>query len=144
VARQEADIESSSSPDAAGPGPASGAPAPPSLARRFAALVVDWALCLLVGGVIGNPSKDGWPPVVVLIAEYAFFIGLFAQTPGMWLAKIRCVSYGDGGRIGVIRAMLRGVLLCLVIPALVMDGRRRGLHDRAVGSVIVTAPPARS
>ncbi|MEV1289284.1 RDD family protein [Micromonospora sp. NPDC049679] len=133
-----------SSPAGAPPEPANGAAPPPSLARRFAALLVDWALCVLFSGLIGNPSADGWPPVVVLIAEYAFFIGLFAQTPGMWVAKIRCVSYGDGSRIGVIRAMLRGVLLCLVIPALLMDGRRRGLHDRVVGSVIVPASSARS
>jgi uncharacterized RDD family membrane protein YckC len=115
---------------------------PPSLSRRFGALVVDWVLCLLVSNFFGDPVRDGWPPVVVLIAEYGFFIGLFAQTPGMWLTRLRCVSYADGGRIGVIRALVRGVLLCLVVPPLIMDGLRRGLHDRAVGSIVVPATPS--
>lgn len=120
-----------------------GAFQPPSLARRFGALVVDWVLCLLVSNFFGNPLRDGWPPVLMLIVEYAFFIGLFAQTPGMALVRLRCVSYADGGRIGVLRALLRGVLLCLLVPPLVMDGNRRGLHDRLAGSVVVAAAPAR-
>jgi uncharacterized RDD family membrane protein YckC len=123
-----------------GPSAAGGAFEPPSLVRRFGALIVDWVLCLLVSNFIGDPLRDGWPPVVVLIAEYGVFIGLFAQTPGMWLTRLRCVSYADGGRIGVIRALARGMLLCLVVPPLLMDSQRRGLHDRAVGSVVVSTP----
>ena len=76
----------------------------------------------------------------MLVVEYAFFIGLFAQTPGMWIASLRCVSVTTGGRIGILRAALRGVLLALVIPALVMGPDRRGWHDRAAGSVMVFAP----
>jgi hypothetical protein len=111
----------------------------PSVARRFGALLLDWMLCLLVSNFFGDPLRDGWPPVVVLIAEYAIFLGLFTQTPGMYLTKIRCVSFADGGVLGVPRAFLRGVLLCLVVPALIMDRYGRGLHDRAAGSVIVPA-----
>jgi uncharacterized RDD family membrane protein YckC len=114
---------------------------PPSLARRFGALIIDWVLCLLVANFFGDPVRGGWPPVLVLIAEYGFFVGLFAQTPGMYFTRLRCVSYADGGRIGVIRGLLRGVLICLVLPVLIMDDRRRGLHDRAVGSVVVSVAP---
>lgn len=125
---------------------------PPSLARRFAALLLDWILCLLVANLYGDPFRDGWSPILALILEYGLFIGFFAQTPGMRLARIACVAFADGGRIGVIRALLRGTLLCLVVPTLIMDDRRRGLHDRAAGSIVVhmpspparpTAPPAR-
>jgi uncharacterized RDD family membrane protein YckC len=119
---------------------------PPSLGRRFGALLVDWLLCLLVSNFFGDPVRDGWPPVAVLVAEYGFFLGLFAQTPGMYLTRIRCVSWVDGGRIGLIRALIRGLMLALVIPTLIMDDKRRGLHDRVAGSVIVpaatTPPPA--
>ncbi|MFY1651289.1 RDD family protein [Solwaraspora sp. WMMB762] len=121
-------------------GPAGPGDEVPSLLRRTGALVIDWLLCVLISSLFADPARSGWPPVVVLIAEYGFFLGLFAQTPGMWLARIRCVSDADGGRIGVPRALLRGLLLALVIPPLVMDGRRRGLHDRAAGSVVVAAP----
>lgn len=116
---------------------------PASLGRRFGALVVDWVLCLLFANIFADPVRDGWSPVVVLIGVYGFFVGLFGQTPGMRLTGIRCVSYADSGGIGVARATLRGLLLCLVVPALVMDGQRRGLHDRAAGSIMVPALPRR-
>jgi len=104
--------------------------------------VIDWVLCLLVANFFGDPVRDGWAPVAVLIVEYGLFIGLFAQTPGMRVTKLRCVSYADGGRLGILRALLRGVLLALVVPALIMDGQRRGLHDRAAGSMVVATAPA--
>lgn len=96
-------------------------------------------LCLLVANLFSDPVRDGWPPVAVLIVEYALFIGLFAQTPGMRLTRVACVSYAHGGRIGVPRALLRALLLCLVVPVLIMNDERRGLHDRAAGSIMVDA-----
>jgi uncharacterized RDD family membrane protein YckC len=110
---------------------------PPSLGRRFGALLIDWVICVSVATLFSDPLRDGWPPVVVLIALYGVSVGLFAQTPGMWVSRLRCVSYPDGGRIGIPRAVVRGVLLCLVVPPLVMDGLRRGWHDHLVGSVVV-------
>jgi hypothetical protein len=35
------------------------------------------------------------------------------------------------------RSALRALLLCLFVPALVMDADSRGLHDRAARSVVV-------
>ena len=55
-----------------------------SLKRRFGALLIDWLLCLLVARVFGR-LEDPLVPSLVLIFEYAFFVGLFAQTPGMRL-----------------------------------------------------------
>lgn len=129
-------------PSAPAPVPPAADPAftPPSLGRRFGALVIDWVLCLLIANIFADPVRDGWAPVVVLIAEYGFFLGLFAQTPGMYITRIRCVAWYDGGRIGLIRALLRGVLLALVVPAVIMDEHRRGLHDRLTAAVITDAP----
>jgi uncharacterized RDD family membrane protein YckC len=121
--------------------PVDGLVAPAGLGRRFAALLVDWLLCLLVGGLFGPLNGSVWP-VVVLVAEYAFFLGLFGQTPGMYMTRIRCVAAGTGAPIGVPRAALRGVLLALVVPALIMDGDRRGLHDRAAGSIVLGPAPS--
>ncbi|SBV30394.1 RDD family protein [Micromonospora krabiensis] len=112
---------------------------PADLGRRFGALVIDWVLCLLVSNFFADPVRDGWAPVLVLILVYGFFLGLFAQTPGMYLTRIRCLSWSDGGRIGVPRALLRGVLLALVVPALIMDQHRRGLHDRATNAAMTPA-----
>lgn len=113
---------------------------PPSLGRRFGALIIDWVLSLLVANIFADPVRDGWAPVLVLILEYGVFLGLFAQTPGMYITKVRCVNWHDGGRIGLLRALGRGVLLALVVPALIMDQHRRGVHDRLVDSVVVDAP----
>lgn len=110
---------------------------PSSLARRFGALVVDWVLCLLIAKLFGNTVREWWLPNVVLIIEYAFFVGLFRQTPGMFVTRIRCVSITSGGAINVARAALRGLLLAVLVPALIMDSQRRGLHDKAVGSIVV-------
>jgi len=117
------------------PGPQDIAP----LSRRFGALLVDWLLCLLVTGIFTDPRATWWAPLAVLVVEYAVFVGLFGQTPGMRLARIRCVSAADGGPIGPVRAALRAVLLCALIPALVSDEYGRGLHDRAANSIVLTA-----
>ena len=108
--------------------------------RRFAALMIDWALCLVVASIFADPRVVAWPPVVVLIVINTIFIGLFGQTPGMALAGVRCVSIVDGGAVGVPKAFVRAVLLALLIPAVIMNEERRGWHDRAAGSVVVSKP----
>ena len=113
---------------------------PAPLGRRFGALLIDWALCLLVAAFYADPRVVAWPPVVVLIVLDTICIGLFGRTPGMAIAGIRCVSIIDGGAIGPLRAFVRAVLLALLIPALVLDSARRGLHDRAAGSYVIRRP----
>jgi uncharacterized RDD family membrane protein YckC len=111
------------------------------LQRRFLALMADWILCLLVGRLLG-PGAESWGAPFVLVVEYAFFVGVFGQTPGMRLLKVACVSIVDGKPIGIPRALLRGVLLAPLVPALIMDRQRRGLHDRAAGSIVVDSRSA--
>ncbi len=109
----------------------------PSIARRFGALFVDWIMCLLASSLFGDPSRNPWVPLV-LAADYAFFVGLFAQTPGMWIFRLRCVSVASSGAPGVLRAAIRGLLLILVVPTLIMNNpERRGLHDRVAGTVMI-------
>jgi uncharacterized RDD family membrane protein YckC len=115
-----------------------------SLARRFGALLVDWILCLLIAGAFNQVKHDPWFAPGVLVVEYGFFLGLFGQTPGMWSMRIRCVSITTGQAIGIPRALLRGLLLALFIPALIMGSDQRGLHDKAAGSVIVPVAPKRA
>ncbi len=115
---------------------------PANFGRRFGALLIDWALCLVVGTFVGDPRAVAWPPVAVLILINTFGIGLFGLTPGMALAGLRCISIRDGGAIGLGRALLRALLLALVIPAVFLDGDRRGLHDRAAASLVILRPRA--
>ena len=117
---------------------------PATWGKRFVALVLDWVLCLLIGtvfarvtGVFSAQTMVGFWAYPVLIAEYGFFVGLFGQTVGMRIARIGCVRVSDHGRIGVLRALLRGFLLCLIVPPLVVGAGGRGLHDRAAGSIVI-------
>ena len=45
----------------------------------------------------------------------------------------------DRRPIGLPRAALRTLLLCLLTPALIWDRDGRGLHDKAAGTVVVRA-----
>jgi uncharacterized RDD family membrane protein YckC len=111
------------------------------LLRRFCALLVDWVLCLAASRLFANPTHNAWAAPSVLILEYGFFLGFFTQTPGMWCARIRCVNINTGARLGVPRALLRGLLLALFVPPLIMGSDYRGLHDKAAGSVVVPVIP---
>jgi uncharacterized RDD family membrane protein YckC len=115
---------------------------PANFGRRFGALLIDWALCLAVSAFYADPRVVAWPPVLVLIVLNTIGIGLFGQTPGMALARIRCISIVDGGAIGLPKAFLRAILLALLIPAIIMNAERRGLHDRAAGSWVIVKPGA--
>ena len=61
---------------------------------------------------------------------------------GMRLLSLRCVSVHDGRQIGIVFAFIRGVLLALILPPLLMDSAQRGLHDRLTGSIVVPAAEA--
>ena len=108
--------------------------------RRFAALMIDWALCLTAGAAVADPQAVAWPPVALLILVNTVGIGLFGQTPGMALAGVRCISVSDGGAVGVPKGFVRAVLLALLIPAVIMDPDRQGWHDRVAGSVVIRKP----
>jgi uncharacterized RDD family membrane protein YckC len=110
----------------------------PTLARRFGALLVDWILCLLVSGFFARPMVDPWAPVLVLVVEYALFIGLFGQTPGMRLARFTCLDAQTEQPVGIFRAALRGILLAFVVPALL------GWHDRLAGTALRSLTPEAS
>lgn len=119
---------------------------PATYGKRFAALFLDWILCLLIGGVaatltgfLAATAMRGFWAYPVLILEYGIFIGIWGQTPGMRIARIRCVAVDRDGVIGVPRALLRGLLLCLVVPPLIMGPGGRGWHDRAARSIMVHA-----
>jgi uncharacterized RDD family membrane protein YckC len=43
----------------------------------------------------------------------------------------------SGERLSLGRVVLRTLLVCLVIPAVVIDSDGRGLHDRIVDSVVL-------
>jgi uncharacterized RDD family membrane protein YckC len=108
---------------------------------RIGAVFVDWFIALGVTLVLIGPPEpgDGTFSVVVLAVfavEYVVLLLAAGRTIGMALAGVRVLPIGRG-QLGVTFVLLRTLLLTLVIPAVVYDRDRRGLHDRAGRTAVV-------
>lgn len=102
--------------------------------RRLAAIAVDWALASLVGYLF----FDGRPFAILLVfavLQYVFIVTLSGSI-GHLVLGMRVVPIVPAW-IGVWRPLVRTALLCLVIPALIIDRGQRGLHDALAGTVLV-------
>ena len=111
------------------------------LGRRIAALAIDWlvstGVALLLVGASGYLSNQAsLATLLVFAVEVTVFTWLMGASFGQRLLGLSVVRT-DGERLSLGRALLRTLLICLVIPAVVMDSYGRGLHDRAVGSVVI-------
>jgi uncharacterized RDD family membrane protein YckC len=76
-------------------------------------------------------------PLMVFAVENLLLVGTLGSTVGHRLLGLRVVRVGSGRLPGPVRALVRSVLLCLVVPALIWDRDQRGLHDRFAGTVLV-------
>ena len=109
--------------------------------RRFGAILVDWLVCTWAIGrglLHADPRGASWVGLGVFALEYVLLAGTIGTTLGMKLFGIRVAALG-GGRAPVGAVVLRTLLLCLALPALVWDRDQRGLHDRAAGTVVLRA-----
>lgn len=112
--------------------------------RRIVALFIDWITALLIAALLTGTSPwgadrvDSWVPLVVFLVEVSLLIGLLGFTIGKRLTRLRVIDV-DGRPPGLRRALIRTVLLCLVVPAVIMTEDKRGLHDLAAGTKVVPA-----
>ncbi len=134
----------SSSEDRRGTTPDEGGTTAP-FGRRLIALIIDWGACLLItnGLVAGfvelSPAAFSFLPLGLLLALNVIGVTLGGATFGHRLLGLRVLPM-HGEWVTPLRAAIRGALLCLVIPPIVVlsdDGR--GLHDRIAGTRIVRA-----
>jgi uncharacterized RDD family membrane protein YckC len=108
--------------------------------RRLGALAVDWGLCVLIAYGLITDGYDGqttgnWALLVFLVMS-VLTVGTVGFTPGKRLFGLRVTAL-DTGRVQPLRGLLRSVLLCLAVPALIWDRDGRGLHDRLARTVEV-------
>lgn len=107
--------------------------------RRVVALAIDWGLCLLIAyGLFAHGDRQAlsnWTLVIFLILSM-LTVSTAGFTPGKRIMGMRVIAE-TGARLSIPRAILRSVLLCLAIPALIWDRDSRGLHDRWAGAVQV-------
>ncbi|MFD9130365.1 RDD family protein [Kitasatospora sp. NPDC059571] len=107
--------------------------------RRLGALFVDGWLCSLVAyGLLAHGDRveaNLWTtPLFYVVA--VVLLSTTGTTIGKRLFGLRVVRL-DGSRATIPQVLLRTLLLCLVVPAVVWDRDGRGLHDKAVGTVEV-------
>ena len=110
------------------------------IGRRVAAICLDWLASILLSrvffGQVAYGSAEGSISVLLLFAaEVIIFTWLMSASFGQKIMGISVLQVG-GGRLSLWRIILRTLLICLVIPALVYDSTGRGLQDRAVGSSV--------
>jgi uncharacterized RDD family membrane protein YckC len=113
------------------------------LGRRVAAIAIDWLASILLSRVIFGQltygsAESSFAILMIFIAEVVIFTWLMSASFGQRLLGISVVRL-DGGRLALWRIVVRTLLICLIIPAVVYDSVGRGLHDRAVGSVAIRA-----
>ena len=132
-----------SGPDTSGiskyPGERLGLPdrGPGSIARagrRILAIVIDWTLALLISNFLFG--GDQWATLSIFAAEQILLIATLGYSIGHRIAGIHVVRLG-GAPAGPLAAVVRTVLLCLVIPAVIFDPDQRGLHDKAMNTVLI-------
>lgn len=125
--------------------PADGPGSMASLLRRAVALVIDWLACLLIAtaffgasGPAGAVAGDPWITLAVFGISTALLVGTVGNTLGQRLLGLRVRRlHRAQGAPGLVAALVRTVLLCLVIPAVVWNAEGRGLHDVAARTIIV-------
>jgi uncharacterized RDD family membrane protein YckC len=116
--------------------------------RRVVALFVDWLIAgLIASAVTGKPIWAGGndyntAQLVTFFAMSAILVGLAGATIGHRLLGLRVIRTQPGGtgyaaQVGLLGGAIRAFLLCLILPAVVYDRDRRGLHDKAANTIAV-------
>ncbi|MCE7548566.1 RDD family protein [Streptomyces thermodiastaticus] len=107
--------------------------------RRLGAIAVDWGLCMLIAYGLITPgyqqSTGNWALLIFFVLG-VLTVGTIGCTPGKRLFGLRVVALSTGS-VQPWRALVRTVLLCVAVPALIWDRDGRGLHDRLAGTVEV-------
>jgi uncharacterized RDD family membrane protein YckC len=125
--------------------PESGPRSVARLGRRIAAIAIDWAIATFASFLITRPEDlsriDGFITLAVFAALQIIFIATVGGSIGHLFLGLRVVPMKPAW-IGVLKPVIRTVLICLVVPAVIWDKDQRGLHDRLAGTVLVRRSPA--
>ena len=122
--------------------PESGRGALASWWARIAALIIDWAASMALAvflfgvGVLREPGWRSWMIMAVFFVQSSVLTGLAGGSFGQTLARIG-VARLDGRPIGILRAVARQAMICLVIPTVVIGAERRALNDLVLGTVVI-------
>lgn len=109
--------------------------------RRVVAFLIDWFASVLVALLAFPQFSYGsngsmLATLAVFVVEITVLTWLTGASFGQRLVRLRVVSI-DGGRVPLWRVLVRTLLICLVIPAVVYDDDGRGVHDRLAHTGVV-------
>lgn len=102
--------------------------------RRLIAIIIDWGIALLISNFAF--AGDSWATLGIFAAEQILLVGTLGYSIGHRVAGIHVVRLG-GGAPGPLAGLVRALLLCLVVPAVIFDPDHRGLHDKAMNTVLI-------
>ena len=117
--------------------PAEGPGSLASFGSRIGAFLVDALGSALIAGLFTAPGLPGNWALAAFAAVTVLTLVAFGQTPGMRLVGLRLAHPRPGQRLAVWRAVVRTALLCLLVPALLVNADGRGLHDRLTDTAVV-------
>ncbi len=112
------------------------------MGRRIAALFVDWLIAYGLAALamsFGLVSMTSLSTAVLLIwfVLGAVSVRLFGFTPGQCALGLMVVPVDGRQHVGFGRAVVRGILIAVVIPALITDADWRGLQDKVTNTAVV-------
>ncbi|WOP17590.1 RDD family protein [Raineyella sp. LH-20] len=122
--------------------PADGRGALASWGQRITALVLDWAVAMLVaslitwGAVLSSTGPEKFATLIVFFVEKALLTGLTGSSLGQLIVRIG-VTRTDGQPISFWVAIVRTLMICVVIPAVVIGADRRSLNDMLLHTMVV-------
>ncbi len=87
-------------------------------------------------GVLRESGWQSWMVMAIFFVESSVLVGLAGGSFGMILARIG-VARLDHQPIGLLRAIARQAMICLVIPTVVIGAERRALNDLVLGTVVI-------
>lgn len=126
--------------------PADGPGSVASIGARIGAFVIDAIVANLIAGlpylfgVRYSPNGRGFAILGAFLLVELIFDAIYGQTLGKRLLGIRVIRVDGDGLASPSWLLLRTVLLGVLVPAVVWDRDRRGLHDKASGTVVVVDP----
>lgn len=117
-------------------GPGSLAP----LGRRFVAILLDWFVAQGVTWAffhqaVGQTGARSFVPLAVFAVLTVVSLAAVAATLGHWLLGLQLRQVRPG--TWPLQVLIRTLLLCLFLPAVLTAKDGRGLHDVAAGTVLV-------
>jgi len=126
--------------------PADGPGSMASTGARIGAFIIDAIVANLVAGipyffhVRYTPNSRTFIVLGAFLLIELLFDAVYGQTLGKRVLGIRVIRVDGDGLASFPWLILRTVLLGALVPAVVWDRDRRGLHDKAAGTVVVVDP----